>query len=143
MFASKFVFFAALMAVFTAVIAVPPGCLIGAINTQKDPGNLKAVCSTEDVQREIVKMCPEDTVKAALKSFSDSCAEAGQKVSLIDINKPTGTSGASNGGDNGGSNPTSTSSGSHSTGTSAGYVHNIDSFTVAAVVVLVGLVSSM
>lgn len=31
MFASKFVFFAALMAVFTAVIAVPPGCLIGAI----------------------------------------------------------------------------------------------------------------
>ncbi|EDN09137.1 GPI-anchored cell wall protein [Histoplasma capsulatum] len=123
MFTSKFVFFAALI-------------------TQKDPGNLKAVCSTEDVQREIVKMCPEDTVKAALKSFSDSCAEAGQKVSLIDINKPTGTSGASNG-DDSGSNPTSTSSGSHSTGTSAGYVHNIDSFTVAAVVALVGLVSSV
>ncbi|EEQ83608.1 uncharacterized protein BDCG_00413 [Blastomyces dermatitidis ER-3] len=153
MFASKFVFFAALLALFNAVIAVAPGCLIGAINTQKDPLDFKNICANKDVQREIVKMCPEGTVKDALKSFSDSCAEAGQKVSLIDISKPNGSPGGSNGGgdddgddDNGngsGANPTTSSPGSSPTDESAGYVHNANSFTVAAVVAFVGLVSTM
>ncbi|KLJ10044.1 hypothetical protein EMPG_14539 [Blastomyces silverae] len=149
MFASKFVFFAALLALFNAVIAVPPGCLIGAVNTQKDPLDFKKVCANENVQREIVKMCPTGTVKDALKAFSDSCAEAGQKVSLIDISKPSNSPSGSNGGDddgNGsgsGADPTTSSPGSSPSDDSAGYVHNVNSFTVAAVVALVGLVSTM
>ncbi|PGH29260.1 hypothetical protein GX50_07999 [[Emmonsia] crescens] len=148
MFASKFIFFAALLALFNAVIAVTPGCLLGAINTQTNPGDLKKICADQGVQREIVKMCPENVVKDALKSFSDSCAEAGQKVSLIDINKPTGTSpsGSTDGGDNGsGNSPTSTGPGGSpsGTGTSAGYVHKIDSLSVAGILALVGLVSAM
>ncbi|PGG97060.1 hypothetical protein GX51_07512 [Blastomyces parvus] len=150
MFASKFVFFAALLALFNAVMAVPPGCLIGAVNTQKNPLDFKTICADEDVQREIVKMCPDNVVKDALKEFSNSCAEAGQKISLIDINKPSGTSpGGSNGGgdddedgNGNGGNPTSNSPEPSSTDNAAG-THIVDSFTVAAVVALVGLVSTM
>ncbi|OJD22242.1 hypothetical protein ACJ73_06411 [Blastomyces percursus] len=154
MIASKFVFLASLLALFTAVIAVPPGCLIGAVNTQNDPLDFKKVCANQDVQREIVKICPDGAMKDALKSFSDSCAEAGQKVLLIDISKPNGSPGGDddddgeddngNGNGNGsGANPTTTSPGSSPTDESAGYVHNANSFTVAAVVALVGLVSTM
>ncbi|OJD14307.1 hypothetical protein AJ78_05327 [Emergomyces pasteurianus Ep9510] len=121
--------------------------LIALYSTQPDPRDLKKICASDEVQRTIVKMCPDNMVKEALKSFSDSCTEAGQKVSIIDTNKPTPTGTSSGGSDgNGGSgsgNPSATNSGSSPTGTSAGTVYKVDSSIVAAVVALVGLVSTM
>ncbi|OAX79195.1 hypothetical protein ACJ72_06487 [Emergomyces africanus] len=122
-------------------------------STQPDPSDLKKVCANEDVQREIVKLCPENMLQDALKSFSKSCSGAGQKVSIIDTNKPkpTGTSpGGSSGGDgegngsgSGSGQPTSTGAGSSPSGHSAGYAYKVDSSIVAAVVALVGLVSTL
>jgi hypothetical protein len=49
------------------VAAPPPGCLLGAVNSYKDPS------------KTIAKMCGDDT-KAALSAFADICNTAGVKV---------------------------------------------------------------
>ncbi|EEH37400.1 hypothetical protein PAAG_07681 [Paracoccidioides lutzii Pb01] len=156
MLAAKSIFVVALLALFNIVFAIPPGCLISAVNTQKDPADLKSVCANKNVQKEILRLCPDNKVKEALNSFSTSCAEAGHKVSLIDTSsKPTGSqstsaptgatgSGSGSGGPDGkGSSTTSGGSGASPTGSGAGYVHKVDSMAVTAIVAFVGFVSAL
>jgi hypothetical protein len=61
------------------VAAPPPGCLLGAVNSYKDPSDVKSVCEAKDASKTIAKMCGDDT-KAALSAFADICNTAGVKV---------------------------------------------------------------
>ncbi|KAK2793580.1 hypothetical protein FQN52_001167 [Onygenales sp. PD_12] len=138
MFASKSIFFIAMLALFNIALAAVPGCMLGAVNTQKNPGNMKAVCASEKVQEQIYELCAEDKVDDALKAFSKACSEAGQEVSIIKKPgaSPSGTGSAPQ--PTGSDGATPTGSGSEPTSTNAGFVHKADSLTVAAVVAIVG-----
>jgi len=155
MFATKSAIFIAILALFNVVAAaVPPGCLLGAINTQDDPSDLKAICGSDSdkVQREIVKACDDDDTSKALKAFAKSCSEAGEKVSIISVEtlKPSAT-GAGKYTATGTASPTDADSAStitegsaqpSKTGSSA-HAHNADTFVVAAVVAMVGLAAAI
>ncbi|WEW55474.1 hypothetical protein PRK78_000905 [Emydomyces testavorans] len=75
----------AILALFEVVAAAtPPGCLLAAVNTQKDPSDMKALCgsASKQVQNEITKVCNGPDVKNALDAYSKTCSESGNKVGL-------------------------------------------------------------
>ncbi|KAF2467079.1 uncharacterized protein BDR25DRAFT_345241 [Lindgomyces ingoldianus] len=93
-------FLLAFVAVAKLVVATPPACLLGAINTYSTPSDISAVCKSKDITGTIAKFCGNDT-KDALSAFADVCNKAGVKVST-DIPttatgsvKPSGTGNAS------------------------------------------------
>lgn len=62
--------------------AVPPACLLSAVNTQDEPGDLGAVCGNDalEVQEAIVSLCTGDYVAAAQSAFISTCSAAGSSV---------------------------------------------------------------
>jgi hypothetical protein len=70
---------ATLFALTSFVVASPPGCLLGAVNTYSEPADIKSVCSEKDVTKTIAKFCG-DSSKQALVAFADICNGAGVKV---------------------------------------------------------------
>jgi len=98
---SKASFFLAFVAVAQVVVASPPGCLLGAINTYDTPSDLAAVCKSKDATTNIQKFCGDKTADA-LSAFADICNSAGVEVSTalpsgtVSTAKPTGTGSHSN-----------------------------------------------
>jgi hypothetical protein len=76
---AKTVFAATFFALAQFAVAMPPGCLLGAVNEYSDPADLKAVCKAKDLTTQIAKFCGDDT-KAALSAVADICNEQGVKV---------------------------------------------------------------
>ena len=99
---SKTLFVAAFAALSQMVVASPPGCMLGAINTYKNPADIKAVCQTKDITNQIVKLCGGQA-QDALDAFADVCNGAGVTVSTklpttaSGSASPTGTSASSSG----------------------------------------------
>lgn len=64
--------------------ALPPACLLQAVNTQDEPSDLKAICgdSPTDVQQAIASMCG-DTVSMAQSAFIATCSGAGVQVGTL------------------------------------------------------------
>lgn len=74
--------FVTIVAIFARFsFAVPPGCLLHAVNTQDEPSDLSAICGDGalDVQSYMADNCGkyEDT---AQKAFIDTCSSAGTSV---------------------------------------------------------------
>jgi hypothetical protein len=71
----------ALFALSARVLAVPPACLLNAVNEQDEPSDLSAICGSEaeTVQQAIVDMCG-DNEEAAQSAFIATCSAAGSSV---------------------------------------------------------------
>lgn len=65
---------------------VPPACLLSAVNTQDEPGDLAAVCGddAEDVQVAIASLCSGDNKSVAQAAFISTCSAAGSSVGMLD-----------------------------------------------------------
>jgi len=70
-----------LLALSVRVLAVPPACLLNAVNTQDDPSDLSAICGSEaqDVQAAIASGCGNNQ-KVAQSAFIATCSSAGSSV---------------------------------------------------------------
>lgn len=66
----------ALLALTKLVVAVPPACLLTAVNAQPQPGELDFLCSTapNDLRPAITELCGEE-VDAALAYFAEVCGD--------------------------------------------------------------------
>lgn len=62
--------------------AVPPACLLSAVNIQDAPGDLDAVCGDEalEIQEAIASMCTGDNISVAQSAFISTCSVAGSSV---------------------------------------------------------------
>lgn len=91
MYARTIIFtFAATLATFASA-ASPPGCLLGAVNTYKDPSDLSAVCKDKDASGKVAKYCGDDA-EIAWEAFVEICKSEGVTVS---DDLPTSTASAS------------------------------------------------
>lgn len=74
-----FTLFFAFFARFT--FAMPPGCLLHAVNTADAPGDMSAVCGdgAQDIQSHMASNCG-DFEEDAQKAFIDTCSSAGTTV---------------------------------------------------------------
>lgn len=75
-------FFVSLVAFFASVaFAIPPGCLLHAVNTQDEPSDLSAVCGDGalKVQSYMADNCG-NYEEDAQKAFIDTCSSAGTSV---------------------------------------------------------------
>ncbi|KAL8650506.1 MAG: hypothetical protein Q9210_003781 [Variospora velana] len=81
MHARSIVFLVLLAASAQLVAALPPSCLIKAINTEPEPANLSVMCGSRasNVQAEIRKMCSGNT-DVAMKAYKQVCEDAGKTV---------------------------------------------------------------
>lgn len=77
--------FGALASIASA--ASPPGCLLGAVNTYENPGDVASVCKDKSAKSTIQEYCGADT-KDALVAFAAICEGAGVEVST---DMPTST----------------------------------------------------
>lgn len=66
------------------VVAIPPACLLGAVNTQPNPADLSSICgpNADDVMSEIEALCGNE-VEAAMDAFEETCGAAGLDTSSI------------------------------------------------------------
>ena len=73
-----------ILALAARVIAMPPACLLHAVNTQDEPSDLDAVCGDEagDVQEAIASLCG-DSESAAQSAFIATCSSAGHSVGML------------------------------------------------------------
>jgi hypothetical protein len=72
----------ALVATLTTFVhAIPPACVIAAVNTQTNPHDVASVCRASDVQDYITKNCG-GAQEAAQKYFSEVCSGAGVTVCM-------------------------------------------------------------
>lgn len=76
---SKTIFVAAFAAIATVASAANPGCLLGAVNEHESPADIKAVCSSKDIVKQVQDTCGDDT-KEALAALADICNGAGVQV---------------------------------------------------------------
>jgi len=147
MFAAKSTIIFAFLALANIVVAVPPACLLAAVNKQENPADLAKICGSDSmsVQRDIVSVCDQSDISKALQAFAQTCGDAGKKVSLIDTAtltpsatrsgsavatgtfKPTGTGTLSG-----------TAASPSKTG-SVGYANKADALAVAAIAAVIGL----
>jgi len=69
------------VASLSSVLAMPPACLLAAVNTQPNPANLTAVCGSgaTNVQKAIASMCGSN-VAVAESAFASTCSSAGKTV---------------------------------------------------------------
>jgi hypothetical protein len=76
----------ALIALSARVLAVPPACLLNAVNEQDEPSDLSAICGreAETVQQAIVDMCG-DNEEVAQSAFIATCSAAGSSVGTFNI----------------------------------------------------------
>jgi len=91
MFGKTTFLLAAVAAIANVVVATPPACMLGAVNTYKTPSDISAVCKSKDMTGTIAKMCG-DGASDALSAFADICNKAGVKVAT---DLPSGTVSAS------------------------------------------------
>ncbi|ORY03935.1 hypothetical protein BCR34DRAFT_573080 [Clohesyomyces aquaticus] len=91
MFGKTTFLLAAVAAIANVVVATPPACMLGAVNTYKTPSDISAVCKSKDMTGTIAKMCG-DGASDALSAFADICNKAGVKVAT---ELPSGTVSAS------------------------------------------------
>ncbi|KIX94394.1 uncharacterized protein Z520_09780 [Fonsecaea multimorphosa CBS 102226] len=70
------------LAVRVVLADIPPACLLSAVNTQDQPGNLSSICGNEatDVQKAIASMCSGNAVSVAQSAFISTCSVAGSSV---------------------------------------------------------------
>jgi len=73
-----------LLALSVRVLAIPPACLLDAVNTQDEPSDLAAICGNEskDVQQAIASLCG-DNQSVAQSAFIATCSGAGSSVGRI------------------------------------------------------------
>ncbi len=62
--------------------AVPPACLLSAVNTQDNPSDLSSVCGSDalDAQEAIASICSGNAMSAAQSAFLSTCSGAGSSV---------------------------------------------------------------
>ncbi|KAL8849959.1 MAG: hypothetical protein Q9221_005065 [Calogaya cf. arnoldii] len=82
---AKSTLLAALFAASTKLVsaAVPPGCLIAAINTQADPSDFGLICGSDSgkVKSAISSTCNSaEYEKAAMAAFQEICKSMGKTV---------------------------------------------------------------
>ena len=70
-----------LLALAGRVLAVPPACLLDAVNTQDEPSDLSAICGADhkDVQQAIASLCGNNQA-VAQSAFVSTCSGAGSSV---------------------------------------------------------------
>ena len=70
-----------LLALSVRVLAIPPACLLDAVNTQDEPSDLGAICGNDskDVQAAIASLCG-DNQSVAQSAFAATCSGAGSSV---------------------------------------------------------------
>ncbi|KAL1953252.1 hypothetical protein VTO42DRAFT_3340 [Malbranchea cinnamomea] len=159
--AAKSTFLFAIFSFCSAVLAVPPACLLAAVNTQPDQGDLDTICGKNSikVQEEIVKACDnKEYLEEALEAFATACEESGNEVALIDIETlspsatqiatstntlspptdPTTTS-ISDGGDDDTPSPSESGSAEAPEFSDTAHIHGVDAFIVAAAAIVAGL----
>ncbi|KAK2739125.1 hypothetical protein FQN57_006691 [Myotisia sp. PD_48] len=155
MFVIKSALIIAILALCNLVAAFPPACLVGAVNTQPKPADLKTICGSANVkvQNELVKICG-DTLDDGLDAFKNVCAEAGYQIKLIDTAtiSPSGTGSVRPTGTGSGS-PTTTGEGESPSGSgngpsptesgNAGHVNKYDSMLMAIALGLVGAAAAL
>ena len=75
-----------LLALSVRVLAVPPACLLDAVNTQDEPSDLGAICGndSQDVQEAIASLCG-DNQSVAQSAFIATCSSAGSSVGTAGI----------------------------------------------------------
>ncbi|KAI1909177.1 hypothetical protein LOZ12_005510 [Ophidiomyces ophidiicola] len=86
MLSAKSVFLFAILALFNIVAAqVPPACLLAAVNTQKNPADVKTLCegASKDVQEALMKACDSNNLRKAQNAYQTACKQAGIDVSMI------------------------------------------------------------
>ncbi|KXT17039.1 hypothetical protein AC579_4350 [Pseudocercospora musae] len=82
MFAKASTVFAILAVAAQVVVATPPACVIGAVNTQDDPSDFKAVCGASEVQQYMSSKCG-NYLDTAQSYFSDYCKANDAQVASI------------------------------------------------------------
>ncbi|KIV88479.1 hypothetical protein PV10_08162 [Exophiala mesophila] len=130
--------------------AVPPACLLNAVNTQDLPGDLDAVCGDDalEIQEAIASLCTGDNVSIAQSAFISTCSVAGSSVApytatatatnsatATGSGSSTATTGASG---SGGSSASSTNSAGGSSATdnaAADPKKQVGSFAAAAIAI--------
>lgn len=72
-----------LLALSVRVLAIPPACLLDAVNTQEEPSDLSAICGNdaEEVQGAIASLCG-DNQSVAQSAFIATCSGAGSSVGM-------------------------------------------------------------
>lgn len=65
-------------------VALPPACLLGAVNSQPNPADLESICGDKasEVQSQIEDLCGND-VDVALDEFDKTCESAGYTVAAV------------------------------------------------------------
>jgi len=98
MFASKVAILISLLALSSSVIAMPPACLLAAVEQQPNPANLTAVCGVNGhkVQQVIASICGSN-VAAAESAFAATCSSAGQTVASYTASASSKPSNSANG----------------------------------------------
>jgi hypothetical protein len=81
MFSTKTTTLLATLFLSASVLAAPPACVIGAVNTQTNPHDVASVCRADGVQEYINKNCG-NAQEAAQKYFSEVCKGAGVTVGM-------------------------------------------------------------
>lgn len=86
MFNSKQALLASVVLLVRLTAATSPGCLLGAVNTQPQPGDLKSICGPKahEVQEHIKEKCSDFVRDAAMEAFAKSCLNAGFELSPMD-----------------------------------------------------------
>lgn len=74
--------FSTLVLAVRVFAAVPPACLLNAVNTQDLPGDLDAICGDDalEIQGAIASLCTGDNVSIAQSAFISTCSVAGSSV---------------------------------------------------------------
>ncbi|KAL9604971.1 MAG: hypothetical protein Q9219_000159 [cf. Caloplaca sp. 3 TL-2023] len=82
MYATKSALFLAIFAASTQIVAaLPPACLLAAVNTESDPADLPTICGSHasKVTAQIKQLCGDNT-DAAMKAFKETCGSAGETI---------------------------------------------------------------
>ncbi|EPE35953.1 hypothetical protein GLAREA_05291 [Glarea lozoyensis ATCC 20868] len=75
MYTSPAFVFGAIMAFASFATATPPACLLGALQVQTNPSDIKSLCGTlaESMKGNITEKCSRDAAAEAKKAYADTC----------------------------------------------------------------------
>ncbi|KAL8829331.1 MAG: hypothetical protein Q9170_006215 [Blastenia crenularia] len=123
MYAAKSTLFLAIFAASTQLVAaLPPACLLAAINTESNPADLPTLCGSDSdsskVQAQIKQLCGGNT-DAAMKAYKETCGSAGKTDELLIVFILATSSGSESSSTTSSSSSSSTGSDSSSTVTTS------------------------
>lgn len=138
MFAKSTTFVALFAVAARVAVAAPPACMIAAVNTCPNPGDIQEVCKSADkVEKHMSNNCGEHE-EVAVKHFREVCDKAGVELSTStssssDASKTASASASGTGGGQGAVRipSTGTASGHDSYATSSGAMDSLTGLATA------------